>query len=70
MVAHIVGEEIKSGQIVPIKTAKKNVINKIALVQLQDKIPSLTEKTFVNFLETDIISSGSSKKFLTVFQVE
>ena len=64
--SHIVTRDIKRGKIIPIKTAKKDVINKISLVQLQDKVPNLTEKTFINFLKTDIFSSGKSKKFVNV----
>jgi len=64
--SHIVRKEIKKGQIIPITTVKKNVINKISLVQLQDKVPTLTEKTMINFLKADIFSSVHSKKFLTV----
>lgn len=64
--SHIVRRDIKRGRIIPIKTGKKDVINKISLVQLQDKVPSLTEKTFVNYLKTDILSSGRSKKFVNI----
>ncbi len=64
--SHIVRKDIKRGRIIPIKTDKKNVINKISLVQLQDKVPSLTEKTFINYLKTDILSSGKSKKFINI----
>lgn len=64
--SHIVRKEIKRGEIIPIKTAKKNVINKISLVQLQDKVPTLTEKTFINFLRSDIRSSVNSKKFFNI----
>lgn len=64
--SHIIIKDIKKGKIIPIKTAKKDVINKISLVQLQDKVPTLTEKTFINFLKADIISSGKSKKFLNI----
>lgn len=61
--SHIVRRDIKHGRIIPIKTEKKDVINKISLVQLQDKVPNLTEKTFISYLKTDILSSGRSKKF-------
>ncbi len=61
--SHIVSKDIQSGKIVPIKTKQKNVINKISLVQLQDKVPTLTEKTFINYLKTDILSSGKPKRF-------
>lgn len=66
--AHIVGQEIRTGQIIPVKTLKDNVINKITLVQLQDKVPSLTEKIFVNFLKADIQSSSGDNKFLNIRQ--
>ncbi|THB80258.1 MAG: LysR family transcriptional regulator [Desulfobacteraceae bacterium] len=62
---HIVDDELKSGEIVPIRTQKKDVINKISLVILQDKIPTLTEKAFINFLKKDIQRTGTAKKFLT-----
>ncbi|MCG8632318.1 MAG: LysR family transcriptional regulator [Desulfobacterales bacterium] len=61
---HIVGSAIESGKIVPVGTGQKEVINKISLVQLQDKIPSLTEKTFIRFLKQDILDSGMSDGFL------
>ncbi|MBU8848869.1 MAG: LysR family transcriptional regulator [Desulfobacterales bacterium] len=64
--SHIVSRDIKRGKIIPIKTAKRDVINNISLVQLQDKVPSLTEKVFINFLKTDILSSGKSKKFVNI----
>lgn len=62
--AHIVGNAIDKGQIIPVATQKKDVINKISLVQLQDKVPSLTEKTFIRFLKSDIKASGGSIQLL------
>lgn len=64
--SHIVEKDIQRRRIIPIKTRRKDVINKISLVQLQDKIPNLTEKTFIRFLKTDILSSGTSKKFASI----
>ncbi len=46
IVSHLVYDDIKSGEIVRIRTNKKDIINRISLVQLQDKIPSLTDRTF------------------------
>ncbi|HCY87238.1 MAG TPA: LysR family transcriptional regulator [Desulfobacteraceae bacterium] len=60
---HIVKDTIERGEIVPVKTEQADVINKISLVQLQDKIPSLTEKTFIKFLKQDILDSGMSDNF-------
>ncbi len=65
--AHIVGNAIEKGEIIPVPTAKKDVINKISLVQLQDKVPSLTEKTFIRFLKADIKDSDWSVKFFDQF---
>lgn len=65
--SHIVSQDIKKGEIIPIKTGTKDVINKISLAQLQDKVPNLTEKTFINFIKADILSSGKSKEFLNIF---
>lgn len=64
---HIVQRDIRRGRIIPIKTGKKDVINKISLVQLQDKVPSLTEKTFINYLKNDILSSRRFKSFAKIF---
>jgi DNA-binding transcriptional LysR family regulator len=64
--SHIVREDIKKGKIIPIKTKEKDVINSIALVQLQDKVPNLTEKTFISFLKADMLAIGKSKKFLNI----
>ena len=61
---HIVEGEIGAGRIVPIATGRKAVINKIALVQLKDKKPSLTEKTFIRFIQKDIKASDMRRRFL------
>ena len=62
--AHIVEKAIDSGQIIPVATPKEDVINKISLVHLQDKVPSLTEKTFIRFLKADIKSSDWSTQLV------
>lgn len=63
--AHIVSDSIDRNEIIPVPTRQKDVINKISLVQLQDKVPSLTEKTFLRFLKADIKASGWSIKFFS-----
>lgn len=63
--AHIVSDFIDRREIIPVPTGQKDVINKISLVQLQDKVPSLTEKTFLRFLKADIKASGWSIKFFS-----
>ncbi len=61
---YIVSQDIDQGKIIPVSTEQKDVINKIALVQLQDKVPSLTERTFTRFLIKDIRDSGMSVRYL------
>lgn len=60
---HIVRDAIDRGEIVPLSTGREEVINKIALVQLQDKVPSLTERTFIRFFKQNIKDSGMSTGF-------
>jgi len=54
--SHQVKKEIEEGLIIPIDTSKPQIINQISLVQLQDKIPTLTEKIFQQFLLDEIQS--------------
>ena len=56
--SHLVKEEIQSGQIIPISTPKPKIINQISMVNLQEKIPTLSEKVFQNFLIDKIESMG------------
>lgn len=51
---HVVSEKILNGSIVAINTRKSNIVNNISLLQLQDKIPGLAEKAFVNFFNSKI----------------
>jgi DNA-binding transcriptional LysR family regulator len=48
--SHYVKKELQNNEIVAIKVSKKEIINTISLVQLQDKIPNITEKKFIKFL--------------------
>ncbi|MCP3901146.1 MAG: LysR family transcriptional regulator [Desulfobacteraceae bacterium] len=64
--SHIVQKEIKSKRIIPIKMPSLNVTNKISLVLLQDKIPTLTEKTFLKYVRDDILRTGASKRYLNI----
>jgi hypothetical protein len=56
--SHIVSKEIKQGQIIGIKTSKPDIKNQVSLTQLQDKIPTLTEKIFEKFLLKKIKQIG------------
>lgn len=52
--SHLVYEKIHDGSIVPVKTTQPEIVNRISLVQLQDKVPSLTEKTFLRHMMREI----------------
>ncbi len=56
--SHLVRDEIALGEIVHIKTPKKEMINRISLVQLQDKVPGRTEKAFTGFFKKEIRETG------------
>ena len=56
--SHIVIKEIKRGQIIGIKTSKPEIRNQISITQLQDKIPTFTEKKFEKFLLKEIRRIG------------
>ncbi len=61
--AHLVWEEIQRGEVIPIATAQSNMVNMISLVQLQDKIPTLTEKTFRDFMIAKMKQTEILKRF-------
>lgn len=48
--SHLVKEEVLSGSLIHIKTDKADIVNTISLVQLRNKVPTLTESVFVKFL--------------------
>lgn len=52
--SHLIDREIDNGELIQIKTPKKPLINRISLVQLQDKVPTVIEKTFVQFFKGEI----------------
>jgi DNA-binding transcriptional LysR family regulator len=61
--AHLIWDEIQSGELVPITTARKNLVNMISLVQLQDKVPTLTEKTFRDFMLAEVQKDDIRERF-------
>ncbi|MCK4536792.1 MAG: hypothetical protein KAT93_07255, partial [Desulfuromonadales bacterium] len=52
--SHLVYEKIQAGSILPVTTGQPEIVNRISLVQLQDKVPSLTEKTFLRHMMREI----------------
>jgi DNA-binding transcriptional LysR family regulator len=61
--AHLVWDEIQRGEVIPITTLRANMVNMISLVQLQDKVPTLTEKTFRDFMITRMQTAEILKRF-------
>ena len=64
---HLIHEDLSSGKIVPIMTSKKNSLCWISLVQLQDKVPSLTEKAFIQHLQQGVRQEEVLKKFVKTY---
>lgn len=64
--SHLLCDNVSQGNIIPIVTGKKEIINLISLVQLQDKVPSLTEKYFQNHLKQEIQSGGILDAFCRI----
>ncbi len=64
--SHLVYDKIKSGRLVRIDTGQADIVNRISLVQLQDKVPSLTEKTFLRHMMREIKRIGVLKDYSKV----
>ncbi|MBN1958705.1 MAG: LysR family transcriptional regulator [Desulfuromonadales bacterium] len=60
---HLIWEEIKRGDVVAITTARDTMINMISLVQLQDKVPTLTEKVFRDFMLKEVQNDDIQERF-------
>lgn len=48
--SHVIDKQLRQGTLVPIPYRKKEIINTISLLQLQDKIPTIADKKFQSFL--------------------
>ncbi len=64
--SHLAWTQISRGDLVPITTPKGEVLNLISLVLLQDKIPTLTEKTFLAHFRREIHLTGIQKNFTRI----
>lgn len=61
--SHMVWEDIEQEKIVAINTDVQNAMNTISLVQLQDKVPTVTEKSFHTYLKKSMQHENMLKKF-------
>jgi DNA-binding transcriptional LysR family regulator len=64
--SQMVKEELRKNEIFIVSVSDSEIINKISLLQLQDKIPGLTEKTFTKFLVEQIEMMISREKWKTL----
>lgn len=64
--SHLVYDQIRNGSIMQIKTDQETIVNRISLVQLQDKVPSLTERTFLRHMMREIKRIGVLKDYSKV----
>lgn len=56
--SHIVTEDIQRGEITTVSTMKEDIVNQISFMQLQDKVPTLTEKVFKQHMMDSIKELG------------
>ncbi|WP_419175094.1 LysR family transcriptional regulator [Desulfosediminicola sp.] len=61
--SHLVWREITGGKIVQINSPTPNAINTISLVELQDRIPTITEKTFLTHIKQTMLEDSMIKRF-------
>lgn len=46
--SHFVRPELESGELIHIKTGESEILNRISLIQLEDKVPGVIEKAFLD----------------------
>ena len=61
--SHHVFDAILQGRIIPVTTTKAAIVNRMSLAQIQDKVPSLTEKVFLDHFRREIGQTGVLKAF-------
>ncbi len=67
IVTHVVWNEISKGDIVVIKKEDKQAVNRISVVQLQEKIPSVIEKNFLSHALQMVHKNDSFKQIFRYF---
>ncbi|MDD4650083.1 MAG: LysR family transcriptional regulator [Desulfoplanes sp.] len=68
--SHLVHDAMQKGSIVPVTTTSTEIINRISLVQLKGKQPSLTEKTFLSFYKKMMQQDAVVEKFSRIVDNE
>lgn len=52
IVSHLVWDDIESGRIIVMREGEPQAVNRISVVQLLDKIPTMTERAFLNHFQS------------------
>ena len=58
---HMAWTEISSGDLAPIRTQEASALNQISLALLKDKVPTLSERTFLGHLRKQIRVGGTAQ---------
>lgn len=61
--SHLVWQGITAGSIIPVTTHTPNAINTISLVELQDKVPTITEKIFRTHIVASMQKDSMRRRF-------
>lgn len=62
VVSHLVRRQIQTGELVVIRSRAQQAVNTISIVQLLDKIPSLTEKSFLSHFHLMVEKSKTLRR--------
>jgi len=62
VVNHLVWDDVQSGKIIVIKEMEPQATNKISVVRLLDKVPTLTERTFIKHFQDVARKSKTLKR--------
>ena len=62
IVNHLVWDDIQSGNIIVIRQGELQAVNRISVVQLLDKIPTRTERTFLKHFQSVARKSKTLKR--------
>lgn len=63
VIPHMIHEEIKTGTICVVRSEAEQAVNRISMVRLKDKVPPLSEKTFLVHLAHMLKQSRTLKRF-------
>ena len=68
--SHLILERIKQGELVPVLTKRKPIVNRISLAQIKGKDPSRAEAAFLSHFRTEIRRTDVLMDFSATFSAE